>query len=86
VQTGSKDGQVLEGQKANEPLYKSLASFGQKKLKKIAVIVFFSLFYFLHKALPQYPSEASGCTSVKFKVNISHPPCIYLKNAQIRQI
>jgi len=52
--------------------------FWPKKLKKIAAIVFFSLFYFFHKTLPECPSKGPDCLALNIEGR-RYTPSIFSK-------
>ncbi|MHA1280357.1 MAG: hypothetical protein ACTSQ8_24565 [Candidatus Helarchaeota archaeon] len=54
--------------------------FWPKKIKKIAAIVFFSLFYFLYKALPKYPSKGPDCLALNIEDRRYTPLHLLQKN------
>jgi hypothetical protein len=63
-----------------------MVSPGKKKRKKITAIVFFSLLYFLHNLLRDYPSKGSDCLALNIKGRRYSPLASSPKKSLIRQI
>jgi len=63
-----------------------MVSPGKKKRKKITAIVFFSLIYFVHNLLRDYPSKGRDCLALNIEGRKYTPSPSSPKKSLIRQI